>query len=195
MRRLGELGKVTFEILVSASEVEQALHWTLAQKRNWLRRQGMGRNWQVSDSYDRFVNAVTRDALASGELVLAVIRLSGRNLAAVIAFVRGPHLELYVTTYDRAWKSFAPGLLVLDETIRWAFKKGLSTVDFGIGNELYKRHFVTNDELVSSFVVPCTESGARYTSWHGSAPRSLVKNVFHRLPLAYQIGLKRLFDR
>jgi CelD/BcsL family acetyltransferase involved in cellulose biosynthesis len=195
MRRLGERGKVAFEILASASEVEQTLHWMLAQKRDWFRRRGMGRDWQVSDSYERFITALARDALASGELMLAVLRLSGQNLAADINFVRGPHLELYMTAYDRAWKSFGPGLLALDEIIRWAFKKGLSTVDFRTGNELYKRHFLTNEELVSSFLVPCTESGARYTSWHGSAPRRLVRNAFHRLPPAYQLALKTRFKR
>lgn len=195
MRRLGERGKVTFEILVSASEVEQTLHWMLAQKRGWFRREGMDRHWQTSDSYERFIAAVARDALASGELVLAVLRLSGRNLAALIGFLRGPHLELFLTTYDRGWKSYGPGLLVLEETIRWAFKKRLSTVDFRTGNEPYKRHFMTNEELVSSLLVPCTESGARYISWYGSAPRRLVRNVFHRLPPASQIALKAKFDR
>ena len=195
LRRLGERGKVSFEILVSLSEIEQTVHWMLAQKRDWFRRRGMGRDWQVSDSYERFVAALARDALASGELVVAVSRLSGQILGAELGFVRGSHLELYLTAYDRDWKSFAPGLLALDELIEWAFEKGLSTVNFRTGDEPYKRHFLTKEELVSSFLVPCTESGARFTSWHGSAPRRLVKKLFQRLPPAYQLALKSMFDR
>lgn len=194
-RRLEERGKVSFEILVSASEVEETVHWMLAQKRDWLRRRGMSRDWQVSDGYERFVTALARDALASGELVVALIRLSGQILGAEISFLRGPHLELYLTAYDRDWKSFGPGLLVLDELIKWAFEKELSTIDFRTGDEPYKRHYLTKMELASSFLVPCTKSGARYASWHGGAPRRLVKSVFQRLPTAYQLALKSWFDR
>lgn len=189
-RRLSERGHVIFRALDDLAQVERAVSWLIAQKRAWAQRKTMRIGRLQSSAYEHFLTGVARDALRVGHLLLGVLELDGKILAAQLSFVAGSRMELYMISYDREWKSYGPGLLLLNEMIALSFEEQLRTVDFRTGLEAFKHNFLSEQTGTNEYIVPCSRWGACYVVWRRSPLRAAIKSGYRALPTAVQGALK-----
>ncbi len=190
LRRLSELGHVAFEVVDGSEEVEALIGWLVTRKLAWARRKGLALLWLESEAYQSFLSGVAKDALRSGDLLLGTLKLNDQVLAALLAFVCGTRMELYLMAYDREWRSYGPGRLIFEEMVRWAFDKQLSVVDFRTGVEPFKYDFTSDETRRIDCFVPCSFWGTCYVTWRGSAIRSIIERCYRALPAGAQRALK-----
>ncbi|HWP82703.1 MAG TPA: GNAT family N-acetyltransferase [Bacteroidota bacterium] len=66
----------------------------------------------------------------AGILRLFFLRVNGRSIAMVFAVEFGRRLWILKIGYDENWRKYSPGILLLHETIRWAFERKLEAYEF-----------------------------------------------------------------
>lgn len=187
-RRLAERGRVALEIAESGEQVDRLMGWLFAQKRAWALRHRLYLPWLESGAYEDFLHAAARDALGSDELWLGALKVNDQILAVQLAFVCRSRMELYMITYDRAWRSYGPGRLMLEEAVKWAFDNKISVVDFRTGLEPFKYGFANDETWRTDHLVPCGRWGACYVAWR----RSVVRGVIARMHAALPAGVRRV---
>jgi CelD/BcsL family acetyltransferase involved in cellulose biosynthesis len=134
MRRLREAGEVS----VARTRDPAALDDVLAlEGRSWKGARGtaIAADARLRAFYGRVAGwAARRDGLR-----IAVLRLDGRPLAAVLAFEEDGVLHLVKAGYDPAFARFSPGQLLLQDVLREAFAAQLRRVELHGADEPYKR--------------------------------------------------------
>jgi len=88
---------------------------------------------------------------------LFALKVDGRVIAANLVTVDGARVEALINVYDRAWRGYAPGQLVMEQCIAWAFERGLD-FDLRIGDAAYKRSWASRPVATNTWYVA---SGAR----------------------------------
>jgi CelD/BcsL family acetyltransferase involved in cellulose biosynthesis len=134
MRRLREAGEVS----VARTRDPAALDDVLAlEGRSWKGARGtaIAADARLRAFYGRVAGwAARRDGLR-----IAVLRLDGRPLAAVLALEEDGVLHLVKAGYDPAFARFSPGQLLLQDVLREAFAAQLRRVELHGADEPYKR--------------------------------------------------------
>lgn len=94
-----------------------------------------------------------RGAFEAGALHLNVLRFEGRAVAAQAGFVDRREATYHgcIGAWDDGHADLAPGILIRYDAIRWAIEQGLSTLDFGRGDDDYKQAMGGRSIPVRSF--------------------------------------------
>jgi CelD/BcsL family acetyltransferase involved in cellulose biosynthesis len=79
-------------------------------------------------------------------------------IAAQLATVDPTRFEAHIGVYDPEWSFFAPGQVLTEHCLDWAFERGLD-FDLRVGEEAYKRDWATRSCDTTSWYVA--------TSWRG----------------------------
>jgi CelD/BcsL family acetyltransferase involved in cellulose biosynthesis len=87
---------------------------------------------------ERFHFQAARNLFAAGLARLYALRLDGRIVAIVYAFIRGDRAFSYQGGFEPELKKFSPGGLVLEYAISQAMAEGAIVFDFLRGDEPYK---------------------------------------------------------
>jgi CelD/BcsL family acetyltransferase involved in cellulose biosynthesis len=128
-RRLGEQGRVEFEVRDGRADLAQLLEEGFrAEASGWKGERGTAIG--SAPHTRRFYEEVAAWASARGSLRLGFLRLDGRALAFDFAVEEGGAHSLLKTGFDAAWHSFAPGLLLRERMIEHCFGQGLETYEF-----------------------------------------------------------------
>lgn len=159
-RRLGEAGKVEIG-LAGAAESPELVDWILARKQVWLGEQQMASEWIGKADYGDFLADLTRStADAAHGVRLFFLRVGGAVIAATLVTVDGAQVEALVNVYDRSWRGFAPGQLLMEHCIAWAFEHGLN-FDLRIGDAAYKRNWGSRPYPTNTWYVATGLRGLR----------------------------------
>jgi CelD/BcsL family acetyltransferase involved in cellulose biosynthesis len=131
---LDKQGKLTFEIIPPHPDTMhlyledfmrvEAAGWK-GKERTALLFDERRRNF-----FDRYGKAAAR----RGILRMCILRIDDTAIAAAIAVEDYNRFWLLKVGYDEEWRRFAPGILLLHETIRYAFDHGLESYEF-LGDE------------------------------------------------------------
>ncbi len=78
----------------------------------------------------RFFDLYSHAAAALRMLRLSFLRINGRAAAAQLAVEYANRFWVLKIGYDEAWASCSPGILLMHETIRYAFERGLQAFEF-----------------------------------------------------------------
>lgn len=134
-RRLAARGTVS--IGREESDVAGLIDWTLECKKRSLAEAGLGGAWIGRRDLRDFLVALAGRGEETGELAVFAVKVDGVPVAGHIVSVDRTRVEGYVSAYDRAWRACAPGNVLIEHVVRWAFERGLD-VDFRIGDQPYK---------------------------------------------------------
>ena len=70
----------------------------------------------------------------------------GKNIAAIhIGIKYGSYYLYWLPAYSDIYKKYSPGLQLLSFIINGATERQISHIDFGNGNESYKKWFATGE--------------------------------------------------
>jgi CelD/BcsL family acetyltransferase involved in cellulose biosynthesis len=136
-RRLAEKGSFTLGA-EDPAQTGPVIDWLLDSKKRWLESEGLGSDWIGRRDYRDFLVALAKPA--ESPLVLFALKVEGTPIAAKLATVDRTRLESHIDVYDPQWSFCAPGKLVNEHCVAWAFERGLD-FDLRVGDEPYKREW------------------------------------------------------
>lgn len=186
LRRLSEVGDVSFECVDRPEEIDRVLDWALGHKSQWSNRIGAISTF-TEENLPYFKDSA-KQANRAGSLVLGTLKLDGALIAVALGTVRGSRFDILNTAYDRDWLAYGPGRLMWEQMLKWGFDRKVKTIDFKSGTESYKYTFNPDTAALNSYLVPCSAWGRFYVAWYRSPIRRLIKAVFGLSPT----GLKRV---
>jgi CelD/BcsL family acetyltransferase involved in cellulose biosynthesis len=93
---------------------------------------------------------------ARGLVRLLELRLAGRPIASLLAFVRGRRWLCYISGFDPELAALSPGHLLLAELIERALAEGAEEVDLLRGVEPYKYDWGARDRVSQRLTLPPT---------------------------------------
>lgn len=150
-RRAESLGEVTFEV------VHPDVH-TLSQPMEELLRieasgwKGQSRTAILSQPHVRdFYERYARSAAEQGSLRFFFLRIDGRTIAARMAVEHSGRLWDLRLGCDESWSRCAPGVLLTQETLRYAVDRGLDAYEFLGSAEAWERHWPCDEDHYVSF--------------------------------------------
>lgn len=185
-RQLSSLGPVAFRVAASAPEAEALLRQVFALKAQQFRRTrvpGFG-----LPGKREFYVAATR-LLACPETVhVSALTVGDATIACQWGLVLHGRFYLLLTAYDEAWKRFSPGALHHEALIRWCHARGMSSFDFGIGDEAYKAGYCDSSMPLYRLELPMSVMGRTYLATERLLIRLRATRAWKRLrPLKWGI--------
>lgn len=112
------------------------------------------KSWKQAEPYPAFAAAFVAEAAAAGALRVGVLSRDGEPVAAPIAApiaaqywivdreAGGSRATVLKLAHDEAAKSLSPGTVLTAWMIRGLLDEGVTTLDFGRGDDAYKRLWV-----------------------------------------------------
>ena len=97
------------------------------------------RSWKEPEPFPRFGPGLMRAAARAGALRVGVLRVNGRPVAAQYWTVCDGAATVLKLAHDEAFKSLSPGTVLTAHLIRGLLDEGVSGLDFGRGDDGYKR--------------------------------------------------------
>jgi CelD/BcsL family acetyltransferase involved in cellulose biosynthesis len=136
-RRLAERGVLTFEVETGEERLDELLDEGFAvEGSGWKTEQGTA--ILSRPETETFYRLVAGWAAPRGSLRLAFLRLDGRPIAFHFTIEEGSSAYQLKGGYDREFRELAPGQLLVQDMIRWAFGRGLQTYEFLGADEAFK---------------------------------------------------------
>ena len=143
LRRAEAFGRVEFEIASPRPEelprhLEEVFHVEAA---GWKGRNGTA--MLSSEQMRRFFSFYAYKAARLGILRLGAMRIDGRPAAIQVAVEYANRFWVLKIGYDERWARCSPGVLLMRETLRYAFERGLASYEF-LGSDQPWIHFWTD---------------------------------------------------
>jgi CelD/BcsL family acetyltransferase involved in cellulose biosynthesis len=137
MRRLQEKGQVTIRLDLPAAEVAAVMPRLIALKRCQLARVG-GKDPFDGPGYSAFYEALAAQRHENLRVMVSTLAVDDEIVAAHWGVVAGKRFYWLVPVYDEAWRTFSPGLHLMQALMEWCFGNGIEVFDFTVGDEDYK---------------------------------------------------------
>jgi CelD/BcsL family acetyltransferase involved in cellulose biosynthesis len=134
-KRAEEFGKIQFEVISPGLDnlkpyLDEVFQVEAA---GWKQRKGTA--MQSNPGLKRFFSAYSEAAATLGMLRLCFLRIDGRAIAVQLAVEHAKRFWLLKVGFDEAWSHCSPGILLMHETIRYAFEHKLEAFEFLGGDE------------------------------------------------------------
>jgi hypothetical protein len=102
------------------------------------------RSWKQAEPYPKFHERLMRDAARDGVLRLGFCRLGERPIAVQLWIVWRGRATVLKLAHDQEFDRLSPGSVLLARMIRYVMEKDAAeVVDFGHGDDAYKRQWAT----------------------------------------------------
>ncbi len=182
-RRAEAAGKVEFEIASPAPEnlgphLDEIFR---VEASGWKGRRGTA--MLSKEPLRRFFELYSHHAAALRMLRLSFLRISGQAAAAQLAVEYAHRFWVLKIGYDEAWASCSPGILLMHETIRYAFERGLRAFEFLGADQSWMRVWSpSSHSYVTSRIYPYSVKAVIGCGIDMS--RSLLRQLVHRRGIA-----------
>jgi CelD/BcsL family acetyltransferase involved in cellulose biosynthesis len=182
MRRLQEVGPVTFKHLDQGAEASRFAGIGIEIKRRWLIDRGHVSPALADVRMSRFMTAVAADNCHPTGTRVGVL-LAGEAPAAIqIGFVTGRTQILHVIAYDQPFEKMAAGVHHLEEAVRRAMKEGLTRIDLLAPKAEYKVEWADGAVGVVDYALGLSVRGRLYARVYLGFVRTRLKAAIERLP-------------
>jgi CelD/BcsL family acetyltransferase involved in cellulose biosynthesis len=189
-RRLSQLGELRFEELADPDARRAAWAWMVSRKRDWLVRKGLDSAFIPSDAFARFTQATLEISSPVGRRSIFALKLNGQLVAADLVNIDRARVEMFVCTYDPAFADCAPGNVLRDAEVGWAFANGLD-FEWRLGDEAYKADWASHTTTANTYVLARNRRGQLFGAYLElrtllaySTPtrlRARIRNILRRL--------------
>lgn len=125
--------------------------------RRWAGRESEMQGLLAEPDRTAFLLAAARALDDRGWLRLLTLSADGRPVAAELDFEYRRRMFMFKGAFDPAYRSFAPGQLLFHRVIEDALDSGVEIVDWGRGEEPYKRQWANGEH--NQVTVTVTRAG------------------------------------
>jgi CelD/BcsL family acetyltransferase involved in cellulose biosynthesis len=134
-KRAEEFGRVQFEVISPGLDnlkpyLDEVFQVEAA---GWKQRKGTA--MQSNAALRRFFSAYSEAVASLGMLRLCFLRIEGRAIAVQLAVEYAKRFWLLKIGFDERWARCSPGILLMHETIRYAFEHKLEAFELLGGDE------------------------------------------------------------
>lgn len=157
-KRFSKLGQLRFELPDERQTSIETVDWVLAEKRDWVERQQKACPWVYEAATRDFFVAASSIRSDVGRLGLFRLTLDGKPVAAFLATIDRTRIEMLVTSFDPEYARFSPGMLLIEDVVRWGYAHGLSFDMRPLWLE-YKERWANETVTVTTFRAPLTPKG------------------------------------
>jgi CelD/BcsL family acetyltransferase involved in cellulose biosynthesis len=188
------LGDVTFHTASTEAGRREIFQALIRQRQNRFKDCG---RWDILDdpTFSRFYETVALES-QGGIARLSVLRTGDKPVATLFALVHNACYCLVIHSFDVGLERLSPGIVAIDDMISCAIRSGLSSFDFTIGNETYKRQFGTKTGLLYEGLYPLSTKGRVVAA--GKAVGRRAKSTAERsagiLKAGFKAWLNRIFE-
>ena len=137
-RRLEEMGTLRFEVMSVDDDHDSLLAWLFTRKQEWLADTGKPSPEMHALEIRDFCRVIVKTRTMPGRVLLQVLWLDDRPIAAGLISVDEHFLEDRISAFDLEYGKYSPGMIFLLYRLEWAFRHGLP-FDFRPGTESYKK--------------------------------------------------------
>ena len=138
-----------FRVITDKAEASSILH--RMEEQQIVRMEDLGLPYVLNEpAYRRFFRRLVELDLENGQLLLSVLESEPDELvAALLGLVQGKRYAMVRLTHaGRAWSHCSPGKIMIDQTMEYLHKNGVTQFDFTTGDYSYKRAFLpVTDQL------------------------------------------------
>ncbi|MDX2306865.1 MAG: GNAT family N-acetyltransferase [Hyphomicrobium sp.] len=182
-RRLEERGPMAIERRACSPEAGDVAPVAIALKRAWLKEKGL-----VSTALaDPRTEAFFKDALSSVDhsagVEAAVLRSNGETAAVEIAITSHGRTAIHVIAYGLKFEKCGAGALLMEDSIRHAVERGVTTVDLMAPGDSYKFDWADCAVAVEDWSKARTTLGRAYTAVALKLVRKNLKTALMAMPL------------
>lgn len=102
---------------------------------------GKGSSTLSDDRFYGFFRDIVRFSFEQGRAICLAMNIEGRIVGSLFALSFGPWLGHYNGAFDRDYRRYSPGNLLVDRLIEEAIGRGFGELDLLVGFEDYKRRW------------------------------------------------------
>jgi CelD/BcsL family acetyltransferase involved in cellulose biosynthesis len=157
-RNLRNSGDVSFESVMDPEGQAEAVDWLLEQKQEWCRRNFFHRDWFYLPASRDFLLACLTIKCATGHAEVFALKRDGRITACGFNLIDRTRVGGLLIAHDPDLLPFAPGMLLVEDTLRFGYDRGL-VVEMGIGKTEFKERWSTKIGLRVTYILAPTLRG------------------------------------
>lgn len=159
--KLEQAGCAVFTIAEDSDSRDRILDAMISQK---SRRYIETRGWDGFDrpGYRRYFPQMT-ERLGS-TIHVSALQLDGRIIATNWGMVSDKRFYILMPSFDKEWEALSPGRLLTEHLIEWSYRNGLTSMDFGAGDQTYKMKYCDTTVPLFRTIIPINPIGAAYRS-------------------------------
>ena len=101
-------------------------------------------SWKSEEAYPQFMPKLIELCASTGELSLGILRLDGKPIAAQVWLISAQTAYIYKLAHDPDYQRYSAGTLLTYRLLKHHYGK-VAKVDYGIGDEVYKRDWMTQE--------------------------------------------------
>ena len=158
-KRLQKLGELRFELPEDYASSVETIDWVIGEKRRWLQRMDKSCPWLGKEEARAFFVAASMKRGEFGRVGLFRLTLDGKPIAAFLTMIDRTRVELLTTSFDPDYSRYSPGMLIIEDAVRWCFERGLD-FDMRILRMDYKERWSNAQTVRIQYRMPLTVKGA-----------------------------------
>ncbi len=136
------------------------------------------RSWKGAEPSPQFMPRLIRDCAALGVARLGTLSFDGEVAAVQFWMVQGDVALIYKLAHAPEFGELSPGSLLTAEMFQHAIDiDGVSEIDFGIGDEAYKRDWVDQQRQIVGIEALNTRSMAGLGAWVRRCLRDFLRRL------------------
>lgn len=166
-RLLSQLGHVRMSVAETAAERNHILDVLIAQKNQRLAEAGFAEmsSFPGRDAFYRQCATLSDPPVAH----LSALCVDGEPVATMYGFLdRDCYYGVLTTFAHGQWTKYSCGNIHLEHLIRWAIEHRLKLLNFGTGDEDYKRYWCDQNIALADWRGPVSLAGRLYRAGHKS---------------------------
>lgn len=137
-KRLSRRGDVTFHLAETSEQFDLMIEVLIRQKtKRYLETRGI--DGLSRPGYKEFLRSAGCLLYPNGPVCLFALKVDEVIVATALGFVVGSRFYGLMNSSDtQTWREYSPGHLLMSDIADWCYAKGLTSFDFGLGDETYK---------------------------------------------------------
>ena len=187
VRRLSEMGELTFKVIYTPEEFKKTIQILISQKETRYSLSGaknIFHNERIKSFYTNIFTLLNRGF----NIHLSVLMLDDEILATHLGIHDRDQFFYLMPTFnhDDKWKKFSLGRIHLERLINWAIDNHIKKFDFTIGGESYKSNWCNSEMAIYNHFKLRSPRGVIYFLYF------LVLELVKSKPLLKKLAVKIL---
>lgn len=158
MRKIKELGEVTFKVFDEPYDVENCIHTLIDWKTEQYSSMNAPDIFKV-DGIKEFYIRVAKEMLLTGKSNLSALYLNQKMIAAHVGLIHEKRFYYLIPAYNPLLSEYSPGKFLLQEIVKWCSDHGIQVFDLTIGNEPYKYQWADQEMELFEYLEGMTTKG------------------------------------
>jgi CelD/BcsL family acetyltransferase involved in cellulose biosynthesis len=182
LRRLNELGPVTFEQHTRGPVARDLVSRALIMKRGWLAQRGRLSRALQDRRFGRFLADVAQGCARPTGARISVVRCNGEPIGVEISFACKGHVFGHVIAHDLAFQKQGVGSILAQYSIGTAHREGHFVYDLLAPDDAYKMNWADACIGLRDCTIPISRIGGIYARLWLRFARPWLKSLANRMP-------------